>query len=520
MLRGLDLIANVVRPTLGPRPRYVAYENVMRTKTPELLSDAGTLARRIVQVSDGPSDVGAMLIRQAVWQVGDRVGDGSATTAVLAQAMVHRAYRSVAAGANAMRVRDGIQRGVSAAVQALRAQATPVESQAALTAIARSNCHDDGLAKVLGEIFSIVGTSGYVDVQLSRGRTLEREYVEGAFWRNTGWISSTFADMAMKRAELQDAVVMMVDGRIKELEPMVHAMQRVLSTGSTNIAIICRGMSDPVIGLLAHNHTKGSFKCLPIQTPASSYDRKSMFDDLVVMLGGEVFCTGDDADMTLYTPEMLGRVRRIWAQVDQYGFVSGRGSPKALREHIASLRRSLASATAKDDIQALRKRLGRLMGGTAVIEVGAATESEQKLRQDMAERSVRFMQSVAEHGSVAGGGAAFLACQPAIRSLDDDDPDVRAGVGAVVRALEEPMRAIAANAGEPASAAVARAKRCGAGYGLNVYTHQIEDMRAAGILDSANVAEQALITAGSVASMVLTTDVVVRHRKLEFATEP
>ena len=520
LIRGVDLIANVVRPTLGPRPRNVAYEQVMRNRTPELLSDAGTLARRIIQVSDDPSDLGAMLMRQAIWQIGDRVGDGSATTAVLTQAMLHQAYRSVAAGANAMRVREGIQKAVAAAVKAIQAQAVPVSTQEELTSIARSYCHYDDLARLLGEIYTIVGAGGYVEVQTSRGRALEREYVEGSFWRNTGWISSAFAGVTMRRAELQDAAVMLVDGRINVVPALAKALEQVISTGYTSIAIICRGMSDLVISFLGHNHTKGSFKCLPIQTPASSVDRKYMFDDLSVMMGGETFVTGDDADMTLYTAAMIGRVRRIWADTTQYGFVAGKGSPKALREHIATLRRTLAKSTEKDEITALRKRLGRLMGGTAVISVGAPTEAEQKLRQDIAERSVRFMQTVTESGMVPGGGAAYLACQAALHALHSDDPDVCAGISAVTRALEEPMRAIAANAGEPESAVVARSRRSGSGYGLNVNTGEIEDMRKAGIVDSANVAEQALFTSGSVASMVLTTDVVVRHRKPETATEP
>jgi chaperonin GroEL len=492
----------------------------MRNRTPELLSDAGTLARRIIQVSDGTSDVGAMLMRQAIWQVGDRVGDGSAITAVLTQSILHHAYRTVAAGANAMRVRQGIQRGIAAAVEAIRAQSTPVTTQAELTAIARSYCHYDDLARLLGEIYTIVGAGGYVEVQTSNGRTLDREYVEGSFWRNTGWISSAFGGITMRRSELQDAAVMMVDGRIEDVLALGKALGGVINAGYKSIAIICRGMSEAVISVLAHNHAKGTFQCLPIRTPASNVDRKYMFDDLMVMLGGEVLAMGDVADMTLFRPEMVGRARRIWADTSQFGFIAGKGSPRALREHIATLRKSLASAKDKDEVNTLRKRLGRLMGGTAVINVGAPTEAEQKLRQEMAERSVRFMHTVTESGIVAGGGAAYLACQPALQALQSDDPDVCAGISAVISALEEPMRALAANAGDAESAVVARARRAGPEYALNVNTHEIEDMRAAGIIDSANVAEQVLVTAGSVASMVLTTDVVVRHREPETATQP
>ncbi|MCL4506304.1 MAG: chaperonin GroEL [Chloroflexi bacterium] len=519
LLRGIDLIVNVVRPTIGPFPRYVGMERVSRDRSPELLSDAGTLARRIIQIGDDASDVGAMLMRQAVWQVGERVGDGTATTAVLAQAMLHHAYRSVAAGANAMRVREGIRQATSAAVGAIQAQATPVTTQKALAQIARSHCHDDELADMLGEIYSIIGMSGYVDVQSSSGRSLEREYVEGAFWR-TGWISSAFSGTAMRRAELQDAAIMLVDGRISNVEALARAVGTVMSAGHTAIGIVCNGMSDSVISVLAHNHQKGTFKCLPVKTPASSSERKYFFDDLAVITGGTPLVGDTEADLSLFSADMIGKTRRLWADTLQFGLVAGKGSAKALRAHISVLRKAIGATKDKAEVDALRKRLGRLMGGTAMLSVGARTETEQKLRQEIAERSVHFMNSVTESGMVAGGGAAFLDCIDAVKALLSDDPDVHAGISAVARALEEPMRAIAANAGEPPSATIARARRDGRGHGLNVLTGRVEDMRKAGIVDSANVLENALATAASVATMVLTTDVVVRHRKPITATEP
>lgn len=520
LLHGLDLIANAVRPTIGPLPRYVGYEHISRNKTPELLSDAGTLARRIIQLGDEPADVGAMLMRQAIWQVSEKVGDGSATTAVMAQAMVHHAHRMVAAGANAMRVRDGIRLAIVPVIRQLQATAKPVSSQKELTNVARSYCHDGELAQMLGEIYSIIGASGYVEVQASSGRTLEREYVEGAFWRDTGWISSAFGGMTMRRAELQDAALMLIDGRINDIEGLAKAVGNTLGAGHTSIGIICNGMSDAVISVLATNHEKGTFKCLPIKAPASSVERKHMFDDISVMTGGTVLAMDADADMSLFSTDMLGNARRLWADTLQFGFVAGKGSPKALRAHIAMLRKSITRSSDRDEADSLRKRAGRLTGGTALLSVGAYTEAEQKLRKDIATRSVSFMNTVSEAGMVSGGGAALLACQDAVRALKTDDDDIRAGINAVVRALEEPMRALAANAGIPESATIARALREGNRFGLDVLTREIVDMEKAGIIDSANVLVQAVMTAASVASMVLTTDVVIRHRTPETATTP
>ena len=520
LLQGIDLIANVIRPTMGPFPRYVGYERIARDRSPEVLSDAGTLARRIIQIGDGVSDVGAMLLRQAVWQVSEKVGDGSATTAVLAQAMLHHAYRSTAAGANAMRIREGIRIAIEPVINHLRSSAIPVISQKELTHIARSYCHDTELAEMLGEIYSIVGSGGYVEVQDSSGRKIEREYVEGAFWRNTGWISSAFSGTAMRRAELQDAAIMLVDGRVNNVEHLARAIGKIMNEGHTSIGIICNGMSEAIISVLATNHNKGIFKCLPVQTPASSVERKYMFDDICVMTGGTVLTTDTEADLSLFSVDMLGKARRLWADTLQFGFVTGKGSPKALRSHIATLRKSIPNATDKVEAEAIRKRLGRLTGGISMISIGAQTEAEQKVRKSIAERSVNFMNTVSESGMVAGGGAALLACQEIVGALHSDDSDVMAGFAAVARALEEPMRALAANASIPESTTVARARQAGAGYGLDVNTGNIVDMVESGIVDSANVLVHALATAASVTSMVLSTDVVIRHRSPETAAQP
>ncbi|MCL5996149.1 MAG: hypothetical protein M1546_08840, partial [Chloroflexi bacterium] len=368
----MNLIADVVRPTLGPRPRHVAYEQITRTKSPEMLSDSATLVQRIIEISDGPSDLGAMLMRQAIYRVGNQFGDGGATTAVLAQSMAQNAHRVLAAGANAMRLRDGIQQGVKAAAAALRAQVIYVSSQANLTKVAKAFCFDEEMANLLGEIYSIVGPDGFVEVQRSNSRSLQREYVEGAFWRQNSLISSAFASPKnLRQAALQDAVIMLIDGRIQNIDEMAGAVNRILAAGHQSICCVCRQMADPVISVMAHNHIKGNFKFLPVRTPALSMDRKDMLDDLAALTGGTILAMDWDADMTKFTPDMLGKVRRVWAENNMFGVVGGKGSPKALRAHIATLRRRLANSKDREEVETLRKRLGRLMGGTGVLLVGA-----------------------------------------------------------------------------------------------------------------------------------------------------
>ena len=512
LLRGLDLIADAVRPTLGPIPRYVAYRASPRSGPTELIDNAAAVARRIDDTGDSPSDAGAMLLREAIRQVNERVGDGGATTAVLAQALARQAHRSLAAGANAMRVREGLRRGVDAAATVLRSQAVEIRSRAELSAIARALCGDDELARVLGEIYSVVGAEGYIDIRAANGRVVERNYVEGACWRANGLMSTAFLDKGAQHAIVQDTAVILVDGWMMKTNGLERIIGQALEQGYKAVTFICLGMSEVNRGILAHNHQKGEIRFLPIQTPYMQWERESMLEDIAVLTGATVLGGSFEPLLDGFMPEMIGTARRIWADTTQFGVIGGKGGPKALREHIGRLRHRLARAKDKEEKERLRVRVGRLLGGTAVLHVGAATEAEQKTRLALANRTARFLRAVAGAGMVPGGGAAYLACQDAVKALPAEDEDVAAGVACVVRALEEPMRAIARNAGVEEKTIVARARERGTGFGLNALTGEIVDMRRSAILDSAEVLEQALLTAGSVATMLITTDVIVRHR--------
>lgn len=528
LLRGVTALAALIRPTIGPTFRMVASEQVAgRNRPPELLSDGATLARRIIQLSNDPADVGAMLLRQAVWQVGERAGDGTATTAVLAHAIIREAYQRIAAGANAMRLRSGIERAIEAAAQSLREQATPVSARRDLTRIAESLCHDEELARYLGEAFNIIGADGFVEVQTSRGRTIEREYVEGACWRSSvGYLSRNFAEnTTTPRITMQDASVVLIDGKLNDVDAAGRIFTRLLQAGHKNIFLVCREISETVLSVMTVNHQKGNIRFLPVKMPIMETDKLAMFEDIAALTGATVFYLGDTKDVSLFTAEMAGRARRTWADATQFGIIGGRGNPKALREHIRALRASITQAGDKDKteeqrVTAIRQRIARLMGGICVLSIGAPTEAEQKARQQIAERSVRAMYAIVRGGIVPGGGAAFLTCQHAVRQLAFDEPDMQAGAECVWRGLESLMRAIARNAGHHPSTVVARARLAGRGFGLDALSGEIVDMRAAGIVDSAEVLEQALRAAGSVAATTVTTDVVYRHRRPQEAVRP
>ncbi len=528
LLRGVSALAELIRPTIGPTFRMVASEQIAgRNRPPELLSDGATLARRIIQLSNDPADVGAMLLRQAVWQVGERAGDGTATTAVLAHAIIKEAYKRIAAGANAMRIRVGIERAVDAAAQSLREQSTPISTQRDLTRIADSLCHDPELARYLGEAFNIIGADGFVEVQTSRGRKIEREYVEGACWRSSvGYFSRNFAEnTTTPRITMQDAAVVLIDGKLNDVDVAGKIFTRLLQAGRKDIFLVCRDISEAVLSVMTVNHRKGNIKFLPVKMPVLESDKLAMFEDIAALTGATVFYLGETKDVSLFTAEMAGGVRRAWADATQFGLIGGRGDPRALREHIKTLRASMTQAKDKDKteeqrVMAVRQRIARLMGGICVLSIGAPTEAEQKARQQMAERCVRAMYAIVRGGVAPGGGAAFLACQTAVRKLAFDEPDVQAGVECVARALESLMRAIARNAGHHPSTIVARARLAGKGFGLDAVSGEIVNMREAGIVDSTEVLEQVLRAAGSVAATTVTTDVVYRRKKPQEAVQP
>jgi len=465
-----------------------------------------------------------------VWQVGERAGDGTATTAVLARAIARNAYKAVAAGANAMRVRTGIERGAAAAIQALRGQATPVTSRADLTQIAESLCHDPELARYLGEAFNIIGKDGYVEVQTSRGRKVEREYVEGACWRSSvGWVSSSFAPTPVaRRIEMEDAAVVMIDGKLNDVPAAGRMFQKLLEAGHQRVFLVCRDIGETVLSVMVANHQRGTMKFLPVKMPVMEGDKLAMFDDIGALTGARVFYVGDNGSQAAnFSPEMAGGARRVWSEATQFGIIAGKGSPRALREHLRTLKVNLVEGKGKDKdkpedqrVDALRKRVARLMGGTCVLSIGAPTEAEQKARQQIAERCVRALYAIARGGVVPGGGAAFLACQDAVRALELPDEDTRAGAASVAQALDALMHTIAHNAGANPNATVARARLAGKGMGLDALSGEIVDMRKAGIVDSAEVLEQVLAAASSVAGTAVTTDVLIRKRKPQEAMTP
>ncbi|MCL6511803.1 MAG: hypothetical protein K6U78_14090 [Anaerolineae bacterium] len=535
LLDGINLIADAVKPTLGPLPRFVGIEGTMRDRPPEVLDDAATIARRIIQIAHPTADVGAMMMRHALWRMHETCGDGSATTAVIAQAILQQATKAIAAGAHPAMVRRGIEHGVAQATAALRASAIRPTSgrhgRELLMALAQTVCHDAEMRDVLVEIVGIIGADGAIHVVNNDARRIDREYIEGAMW-DSPWLTTGFAtDAAQSVARISDAAVVLLDGKLDSAMNVLEGLRRLYSFGHRNLLIVAGDLSDEAKAVLIQARLSGTLSILPVKAPGFDAKRAVALQDLATLTGARVLF-GDGASFARLTAEDVGGVRRAWATARQFGIIGGRRDPLALRNGIAAVRKKIDETTNLDEIAELRARLGRLCGGLAIVRVGAVTSKVQEQRRDQATRLARTLQMAAGRGYLAGGGAALFRVGEAllneaasdIRS-DGSARDVAIGVRCVAHALASPLMTIAANAGFDATEVAGRVrsalhKRPQSNCGFDARSGDVVDVLAAGIVDSAEVVARAVHTAGSLAAIAITTDAVIHHRKPALSTNP
>jgi chaperonin GroEL len=518
-------------------------ERTMSDRAPELLDDAATIARRIVQIADPTADAGAMMLRHALWRMHETCGDGTATTAVLAQALTHNAAKAAAAGAHTALLRMGMESGIDSACDALHAQATPLpggkRGRDVLAGLARSLCHDEELQTLLVEVAEILGADGAVKVVNHDGRRVDRDYVEGAMWELPWFFAGFATDDARTIARIEDAAVVILDGKIDSGESALEGLRRLRSYGCERAVIVASDLSDDARNLFMQAHLQGAIRLLPVKAALGDTNRALALQDMAVLTGAHVIYGGSGAGnlFALMRPEDVGEVRRAWANSTKFGLIGGRRDPRLLRERIASVRNRIETTASLEEINELRLRLGRLLGGQAILRIGGPTSGAAEERQDQARRLIRTLQAAITGGIVAGGGAALLACQPVLsgeskRSRNSkttntslvesvaDSLDFQMGVRCVACALEAPLAAIAQNAGYDPRQWITRAKEAGPGCGLDVRNGKLVDMIDAGVVDSAEVVARALRIAGSVAMMAITTDAIVLHRKPTTAVNP
>lgn len=519
MRHGIDCLADLVRPTLGPTPRCVALAGSSSNHPPEILDDGATIVRRVIQLPDPYADMGAMLLRHTLWQVQKAVGDGTATTAVLLQAIVRHATPYLAAGGNAMDLKRGLERGLAAAITALQGLARPLEGAAAIAHTAEALCHDAEMANLLGEIFDIVGPDGHVQVEAGHSLGLERRYVEGVHWYE-GFFSPYFiTDPRKQEARLEDPAVLISDLRLTTAEQLAPLLERVSRANQRSLLVIAQEVSGSALGLLVANHRAGMLRLLAVRAPSYGTHQAGILEDLAVLTGGRVVTQAGGERAQDVSLADLGYARLAWADAHTFGILGGKGDPVKLRRRIAQVKAELAATDDPADREKVRERLGKLLGGIAILQVGAATKVELEARKARAERAVTALRLALAEGVVPGGGAAYLACQPSVQRLSASS-DEKVGLQALSCALEEPLRVIAWNAGHEPSTVIAQVKASPPGWGFDALRGQVVDMWTAGILDPVRVLKTALEAAVSGAAMALTTDVLVHHRWPKMSFEP
>jgi chaperonin GroEL len=522
--RGINTLAEAVRPTLGPLPRLVMMEAMRRYDRPEILDNAATIARRIIEIRPRSRDVGAMLLRQALWKMHVEAGDGGATMAVMYQAAVNEGVRYLTqSGGNAMLLRGGLERGLEAVLAALGQDAAPLAGQAAITAMALGLCQgDDELAGLLGEIFDIVGPDGLIVVEKWNKTGLEREYIEGTYWHLSGWWSRwLLSDTITKRAMVEDAALLITDLKLTRPEQLVPVLDRCAQGGVKRLVVIAAEVTDSVIGLLVENNKAKTIETLAVRTPrVGEQERVAAMEDIALLSGGRAFYSGANETLDDFDVADLGHARRAWATESLFGIYGGKGDARKLRAHVAHLRAQLKHAELESAQRDLQQRIGRASGGTAILRIGGLTESQVEARKALAERAVTSLRAAVQGGVVAGGGAALLGARAALASLAACNDEETAAYRLLARVLEEPMRTIARNAGAVPDVILEKVKECPPGHGYDARAHRLVEMRQAGIQDALVVVRKALEIAIHGAATSLTTDVIVHHREPKESLEP
>ena len=509
---GVTTMAGMVRPTLGPTARSVMLYEESSGRPPEVLDDAATILRRVIELPDPYVNMGAMVLRHTVWKVHETVGDGGATTAVLFEAIIRYTAPLLASGADPLALRRGLEAGLAAASTALAELARPLEGDAAIARVAEGLCHDAELAGLLGEIFDIVGVDGSIDIENGYTRGFDRQYVEGVQW-NTGFFSSYFiTDQDRQEARLEDPAVLVTDLRLTTADQLLPLLDRLASAERRDLFIIADEVSGTALSLLTANHRGGVIRSVAVKAPSYEPERAQILRDIAVLTGARVVTEISGVSGEGILLEDLGRARLAWAVADNFGIQGGLGDPAALRERIAQVRAEYRGASNPEEGEKVRARLGKLIGGVAILQVGGDTQQQMDARKATAQRTVATLRHALRDGVAPGGGAAYLACRQAVCRVAATG-DEAAALAALARALEEPLAVIAHNAGHEAPNVVARAEASPPGWGFDALSGQIVDMWSAGILEPVPMLRRALAAAVSGAAMLLTADVLVHHRE-------
>ena len=507
MERGLNTLADTVKVTLGPKGRNVVLDK--KWGAPTITNDGVTIAKEI-ELEEPYEKIGAELVKEVAKKTDDVAGDGTTTATVLAQALVREGLRNVAAGANPIAVRRGIEKAVAAVVERLLADAKEVETQEEIAATASISAADEQIGAFIAEALEKVGHEGVVTVEESNTFGLELEVTEGMRF-DKGFISPYFVtDPDRQEAVLEDAYVLLVESKISNVKDLLPLLEKVMQTGKP-LAIIAEDVEAEALATLVVNRIRGTFKSVAVKAPGFGDRRKAMLQDMAILTGGTVISETVGLKLENATLEDLGQARKVVVTKDDTTLVEGAGDKEAIEARTAQIRMEIENSDSDYDREKLSERLAKLAGGVAVLKSGAATEVELKERKHRIEDAVRNAKAAVEEGIVAGGGVALLQAAESLDSLELEG-DEATGAAIVKVAVEAPLKQIAANAGLEGGVVVDRVRNLPTGEGLNAATGEYVNLLAAGIADPVKVTRSALQNAGSIAGLFLTTEAVVADK--------
>ena len=507
MLRGVDQLANTVKTTLGPKGRNVVLDKSYGA--PEITNDGVTIAKSI-DLEDHYENMGAKLVAEVASKTNDIAGDGTTTATVLAQSIIREGMKNVTAGANPVGIRTGIEKATKAAVDELHKISHKVNGKKEIAQVASVSSSNEEVGNLIADAMEKVGHDGVITIEESKGIDTELSVVEGMQF-DRGYLSQYMVtDNDKMEADLDDPYILITDKKISNIQDILPLLQEIVQQGKA-LLIIADDVAGEALPTLVLNKIRGTFNVVAVKAPGFGDRRKAQLEDIATLTGGTVISSDLGLDLKDTKIEQLGRAGKVTVTKDDTTIVDGAGSKDAIAERVNIIKKQIADTTSDFDREKLQERLAKLAGGVAVVKVGAATETELKERKYRIEDALNATRAAVEEGYVAGGGTALVDVLPAVAALKEDG-DVQTGINIVQRALEEPVRQIAENAGKEGSVIVEKLKKEKQGIGYNAATGEWEDMAKSGIIDPTKVTRSALQNAASVAALLLTTEAVVADK--------
>ncbi len=505
MQAGVDKLANTVKVTLGPKGRNVVLDK--KFGSPLITNDGVTIAREI-ELEDVYENMGAQLVKEVATKTNDVAGDGTTTATLLAQAIIREGLKNVTAGANPMLIRQGIKIAVDKSVDEIKKISKPVNGKEDIARVAAISAGEEEIGTLIADAMEKVGNEGVITVEESKTMGTELDIVEGMQF-DRGYVSPYMVtDTEKMEAALDDPYILITDKKITSIQEILPLLEQIVQQGK-KFLIISEDIEGEALATLVVNKLRGTFTCVAVKAPGFGDRRKEMLQDIAILTGGEVISEELGRDLKETTIEMLGRAESVKISKENTTIVNGKGNKLEIHDRVAQIKRQIEDTTSEFDREKLQERLAKLAGGVAVIKVGAATETELKERKLRIEDALAATKAAVEEGIVPGGGTAFINIIPEIEKLDSMDADIKVGIDIIRKALEEPVRQIAFNAGLEGSVIIEKVKNSDAGIGFDALKEEYVNMIKAGIVDPTKVTRSALQNAASVASTFLTTEAAV-----------